>query len=254
MLAAAIFDLDGLLLDSEPLWREAEIAIFAEVGVELDDEMCRQTMGLRLDEVVDHWHERFPWEEPSPAELAERVVDRVAGLVVERGQLRPGARQVLDVVRERGLLVALASSSCYRLIHTVLDRFDLGGQFGVVHSAEDEELGKPHPGIYLTTARKLGVAPPRCLALEDSLNGVLAAKAARMRCIAVPETFDGHDERLVVADLVVPSLLDVDDEVLAGMDSAERGWGPRLGEEPGVVGVPAGTSGSGGVMRPRRGR
>ena len=104
------------------------------------------------------------------------------------------------------LKVALASSSAYRVIRAVVERLGLADAFDLIYSAEEEEYGKPHPGVYLTTAHRLGVAPTRCLAVEDSLNGVLAAKAARMKCVAIPEAEARHDPRFAIADTVLDSL------------------------------------------------
>jgi sugar-phosphatase len=202
-ITAVIFDMDGVLVDSEPLWQEAEIEVFAGVGVELTAERCQETMGLRIDEAVDHWWVRHPWPGPSPIEVAEAIVARVTELIAERAEPLPGVHEAIAAARRVGP-IALASSSPRRLIDAVLARFDL--DFDVVHSAEDEAFGKPHPAIYLTTADRLGVAPTRCLAVEDSVNGVVAAKAARMACVAIPEPSLRGDRRFGVADAVLDSL------------------------------------------------
>jgi HAD superfamily hydrolase (TIGR01509 family) len=214
VIQGVIFDLDGLLIDSEPLWRVAEIELFAAVGVALDDDLCRTTMGLRVDEVVAHWHGLQPWESPAPSVLEAAIIDRVAQLLGTEGKALPGAADLVGRCRRRGLALGLASSSHRRLIDVALDRLGLTGAFDAVHSAEHEPFGKPHPGIYLTTAAALGVVPTACLAIEDSLNGVLAAKAARMRCLAVPDAWPDHDPRLILADHVVGSLTAVDDSLL----------------------------------------
>ena len=202
-VAAVIFDMDGVLVDSEPLWQVAEIEVFAAVGVALTIERCQETIGLRIDEAVDHWWIRHPWSGPLPAEVADGIVARVTELIAERAEPLPGVRDAIAAARRVGP-IALASSSPRRLIDAVLARFDL--HFDVVHSAEDEAFGKPHPAIYLTTADRLGVAPTRCLAVEDSVNGVVAAKAARMACVAIPELAQRDDPRFGVADAVLDSL------------------------------------------------
>ncbi|MGH2753728.1 MAG: hexitol phosphatase HxpB [Actinomycetota bacterium] len=212
---AVIFDMDGVLIDSEPLWQRAEIEIFGELGVHLTPALCRQTMGLRIDEVVDHWYSYRPWGTTSRAEVVERVVERVETLIREEGGLLPGVTDALSFFRRRATHIALASSSYYRLIEAVLEGFDLADRFDLVHSAEDEPLGKPHPGIYLTVAAKLKVEAARCLAIEDSPNGVVAAKAARMRCIAIPEPGVEDDPRVATADALVASLSDISDELLS---------------------------------------
>jgi len=214
---AVLFDMDGLLIDSEPLWQDAEIEVFGEVGLELTRDLCRQTMGLRIDEVVHAWYERHPWHGPTLDEVRDRIVDRLMQLVRSRGVPMPGAIDTVARVRDRGVPCGIASSSSVRIIDGVLERLGLTGSFDVVHSAENERYGKPHPGVFLTTASLLGVQPDRCLVLEDSINGLVAAKAARMRCLMVPDVSLRGDERLALADAVFETLEDVDDTVLDRM-------------------------------------
>ncbi|MFH1568571.1 MAG: hexitol phosphatase HxpB [Gemmatimonadota bacterium] len=219
MLQAAIFDMDGLLIDSEPLWRRAEQRIFAPLGVALTDAMCMQTMGLRVDEVVRHWHRLHPWAEPSREEVAHRIVDAVVELVEREGAPLDGVGPTLDLCARRGLRLALASSSSRRLIDAVIGRLGLAGRFEVIHSAESEPYGKPHPGVFLTAARCLGVDPTACLVLEDSFAGVIAGLAARMKVVAVPAPADFAQARFDVAHAKLRSLRDLDEarlERLAG--------------------------------------
>ena len=160
-----------------------------------------------VDEVTRYWFERYPWAGPTPDAVAVAVVDRVMELVVGRGHLQPGrATGPSTLCRGHGLPLAVASSSQYRLITLVLDHFGLSGEFAVVHSAEDEPYGKPHPGVFLTAAGRLGVAPDRCLVWEDAPAGVLAAKAARMACVAVPEPAERDQPAFAIADAVLDSL------------------------------------------------
>lgn len=215
MPAAVIFDMDGLLVDSEPLWVRAEIEVFGEVGVRLAEEDCAKTKGLRTDDVVAYWHTRRPWKDVPPNVLEARLVDRVAALVRAEARALPGVAHALDVARAVAGRVALASSSPRAIIRAVLETLELERCFDVVQSAETEPLGKPHPGIFLRTAEHLGVAPTACLVLEDSLTGVIAAKAARMACIAVPFDHPAHDLRFVLADAVVGSLAEIDAEIVA---------------------------------------
>ncbi|MGI8707553.1 MAG: hexitol phosphatase HxpB [Actinomycetota bacterium] len=213
-LRAVVFDMDGLIIDSEPLWREAEKEIFGSIGVILTDEMCVSTMGLRIDEVVAHWHRLFPWEGPTKEEVATRVVDRVISLVREKGAALPGARTALANCRSVGLRTALASSSARRIITAALNRLGVSDGFEVILSAQDEPAGKPDPAIYLSAAAALGVTPDQCLALEDSLNGVLAAKAAGMICIAIPSGPLAYPADAPRADLTLTSLEEISTQLL----------------------------------------
>jgi sugar-phosphatase len=209
--SASIFDMDGLLIDSEILWHEAEIEILGGLGVPLEPDGCRSTKGMFVDEVTRYWHDQYPWVGPTPAEVAVAIVDRVIALLLAKGELKPGAEQAIDLCARRGLPLAVASSSQYRLIETALEHFDLRRHFALIHSAEVEEYGKPHPAVFLTAAVKLGVAPRGCLVWEDAPAGVLAAKAASMACIAVPERGEEHHPAFGLADLVLASLLEMDE-------------------------------------------
>jgi mannitol-1-/sugar-/sorbitol-6-/2-deoxyglucose-6-phosphatase len=218
VLQVAIFDMDGLLIDSEPLWRRAERAVFAELGVELTEAMCERTTGLRIDEVVRHWHGQFgPWAGATADDVARRVIERVIALIRDGGEPKPGAREAVAAAREAGLRLALASSSARPIIDAALARLGLEATFEAVHSASVEALGKPHPAVYLSTAARLGAAPSECVALEDSLPGVIAAKAARMTCIAVPDVAPDRLAPFAVADVVLRSLLDVTPALLRGL-------------------------------------
>jgi sugar-phosphatase len=214
MLRAVIFDMDGLLIDSEPLWVRAEIECFGKVGLDLSQANCEKNKGLRIDDVVDHWYARSPWTGPSPREVEARIVARIAELIRSEGQALAGMREALVIAREAGRALALASSSPSPVIDAVLDRLGIRSVFNAIVSAEKEAYGKPHPGIFLSTANRLGVAPTECLVLEDSLPGLIAAKAARMACIAVPFDWPAHDARFALADAVVPSLAHVTREVI----------------------------------------
>jgi HAD superfamily hydrolase (TIGR01509 family) len=215
VLSAVIFDMDGLLVDSEPLWVRAEIEIFGEVGVSLAEEDCAKTKGLRTDDVVAYWHARRPWKGRSLAEVETRLIQRVASLVRVEGRALPGVANALATAREGGRRIALASSSPLVIIEATLERLGLARTFDVVQSAEAEPFGKPHPGIFLRTAERLDTPPVECLVLEDSLMGVIAAKAARMACIAIPFDHPHHEPRFVLADAILGSLDDVTTELVA---------------------------------------
>lgn len=213
MFRAVIFDMDGVLIDSEPFWQESEMEVFGRAGLALTREMCLQTMGLRVDEVVEYWRRGHAFDDAPAGTLEDGIVGGVVERILVKGEAKAGAAHALGFFRGKGLRVALASSSAYRLIAAVTERLGLSGEFEVVYSAEEEEYGKPHPGVYLATARRLGVAPAECVAIEDSFNGVLAAKAARMKCVAVPEPAQRRDPRFLIADAVLDSLEDLNEGV-----------------------------------------
>ena len=224
---AALFDMDGLLVDSEPLWRRAEIEVFARHGLVLTEEQCRQTQGKVIGEVTRMWFERHPWPGPGPDEVAGEVLDAVEALLDMAAVAKPGASAALDDCRSRGLRLGLASSSPRRLIDAALGRLELTGRFDVVHSAEHEPAGKPDPAVFVTTARLLGVAASRCVVFEDAPAGVEAAKAAGMTCVAVPELPLADPSPFRIADVVLESLEDVDDALWARLRTSaiSRGTG-----------------------------
>lgn len=213
MIKAVIFDMDGVLIDSEPLWQEAEIEVFKGVNVPLTREKCQETTGLRIDEVVNYWHRRYPWETPSQEIIAEKILQHLGELIRLQGEGKNGVKYVFQFLKEQNIKLALASSSARFLIDAVLEKLQLRSLFSVICSATEEEYGKPHPAVYLTTAKKLQILPQHCLVIEDSLNGVIAAKAAQMKCIAIPEKFPDYKPQFALADLILPSLFDFDTDI-----------------------------------------
>jgi len=208
MIRAVIFDMDGLLIDSEPFWKEAEMQVFPSLGIPLNDGMWKETIGIRIDEVIDHYYHKFPWDlQRFPKlEVKNRIEDHLIRLIFREGAAMNGVGGTLEFFRRKAIPLALASSSDMRIINAVLKKLQLAHYFQVIYSAETEKYGKPHPAVYLATAEKLGIPPPRCLAFEDSINGLISAKAARMKCVAVPNAALRGDKRLGIADLVLDSL------------------------------------------------
>jgi sugar-phosphatase len=216
-MEAAIFDMDGVLIDSEPLWRRAERAAFSRVGLELSDEDCKQTMGLRSDEVVALWYRRHPWSGASPEEVLRDMESRVAALVSSEGRALPGVERAIDELRSSGIRLALASSSAPGLIRVVLSTLGFEEAFEVVCSAIDEERGKPDPAVYLSAIRRLGVSPAACVAFEDSVAGVASARSAGLRVVAVPAADQFDDPGFDTAELKLASLEEFSLEMLSKM-------------------------------------
>jgi mannitol-1-/sugar-/sorbitol-6-/2-deoxyglucose-6-phosphatase len=208
MIKAVIFDLDGLLIDSEPLWWEAEIEVAKTVGIQLNKTSVLETTGLKVDKIVEHWFHKKPWTTPSRKEIEDALVGNLIARVKKEGKEMPGARKVLDIIKKKGVKIALASSSLMSIIDAATEKLGIREFFDEIYSAEFEEHGKPHPGVYLTAAKMLDVAPEQCLAFEDSFNGLLAAKSARIKCVCIPEEMHLENPKLAIADLVLPSLLD----------------------------------------------
>lgn len=214
MIEAIIFDMDGLLIDSEPLWQEAEIQVLNKVGVPLTVEMTKQTMGFRTDEVINYWHRKYPWDTPSQQDVSAELDKTVIELIKTKGEAKEGVKEAIVVCESLHLPMAIASSSPSLLIRAVVEKLGIQDKIRAFYSAHDEEYGKPHPAVYIRTAKELGVHPEHCLAFEDSANGVLSAKAAKMKCIAIPEEHMREDKRFGIADIILHSLLDFSPHML----------------------------------------
>lgn len=209
-ILAAIFDMDGLLVDSEPLWDQAELDVIASLGVDISRRHeLPDTLGLRIDMVVDLWFVQQPWNGPSRQEVTERIITRAIALVEETKPLLPGVREAVALCKSQGIKVGLASASPLHMLEKVLTMFDLRDDFDALASAEKLPYSKPHPQVYLDCAAKLGIDPLNCVALEDSVNGMIASKAARMRSIVVPAHENQDDPRFVLADVKLTSLTEL---------------------------------------------
>ncbi|MEM6159508.1 hexitol phosphatase HxpB [Erwinia sp. P6884] len=204
---AAIFDMDGLLIDSEPLWDRAEMDIFSTLEVDLSRRgELPDTLGLRIDQVVRMWYETLPWNGPSQQEVTQRIITRALNLVQETRPLLPGVESALKLCKAEGLKIGLASASPLHMLEHVLEMFNLRDYFDAVVSAESLPYSKPHPQVYLDAAAQLGVDPLNCVALEDSVNGMIATKAARMRSVVIPAPDFADDARWALADVQLSSL------------------------------------------------
>ncbi|MES2798478.1 MAG: hexitol phosphatase HxpB [Bacteroidota bacterium] len=203
---AVIFDMDGVLIDSEPLWKIAMEEVFHALGSKLTKQDFQKTVGLRLDEVILFWHQEEQWGDLSPKDIETKIVQKMVALIQQNAQPLPGVIETLIFLQNKGLKIGLATSSYEILIDTILDELNIRSYFNFTHSAELELFGKPHPAVYLTVAEKLNVSPLKCLVIEDSLNGIIAAKAARMKVICIPEKTHHPDPKLIVADWMFESM------------------------------------------------
>ena len=211
---AVILDMDGVLIDTEPAWRAAESDVFAGLGVPLSESDLLDSTGQPIEELIPVWRRRSLGASPlTDAEVAGRITDQVIAHVEAEGRPMPGVTAAIALFRRYGLRLAIASSSPLRLIDAVCGRLGLAG-IEVRCSAVEEVRGKPAPDVYLTAARRLGVAAVSCLAVEDSPHGIASAKAAGMRCVALPDPLLAADPRYREADLVLESLTGLDEAAL----------------------------------------
>lgn len=209
MNKAVIYDMDGVIINSEPLWREALIHCFNKVGFDFTQEKCRTTQGMRLIEVVEYWYSDQPWRGKSIEDVEADILSKVTELIMEKGIAMEGVNESIALFKNKGYKVALASSSATSLINAVLNKLNLSSAFEIINSAENLAYGKPHPEIFIKTADQLGVKPNDCWVIEDSFHGVLAGKAALMKVIAIPDDEAKNDKRFAIADYRLNSLTEI---------------------------------------------
>lgn len=207
-----IFDMDGLLIDSEPFWRSAEIKVFTSLGIPFTEDMCRETVGMRIDEVVIHWNNQLDLSMPIH-ETANDIVDELINLVRKDGVALSGVYSTLETLKSNDRKIALASSSQMRIIKEVVKKLQLENYFDMLHSAEFEKYGKPAPDVFLTAAKLLNNRPENCVVYEDSRNGMIAGLAANMKTIIIPEFPEPHLDWHNEADLKWYSLNEFDLEI-----------------------------------------
>jgi HAD superfamily hydrolase (TIGR01509 family) len=216
VIKAVIFDMDGLLVDSEPFWQQAHIAVVGQEGHVLTENDVRQMAGRGTSSVVRLWQERFGWPDAKNSAITAAIVAKVTDLARNDAEAKPGVYQLISLLHEHTIPMAVASSSAQSLIDVIIAKLHILHDMQVVHSAESELRSKPYPDVFLTTAQLLNVSPADCLVFEDSANGVKAAVAAGMNCIAVPE--NPYDKALFTqADLIVHSLEDIHWELLTSL-------------------------------------
>jgi HAD superfamily hydrolase (TIGR01509 family) len=197
---AVIFDMDGVLIDSEPIWKIAMEQAFHSVGCMLTREDFQKTVGLRIDEVVSYWYKVAPWENETEHEVEQMIIQKMVEFLSVAVKPLVGVEETLQYLKEKGIKIGLATSSYRILVDTVLYACEITEYFDVIHTAEEEEYGKPHPAVYMTAADRLGVNFSKCLVIEDSINGVISGKAARMQVVCIPEKTHTPNPKLILAD------------------------------------------------------
>lgn len=209
-----IFDMDGLLIDSEPLWEEAGKETLEQFGVSLTDEQYHFSTGLRTKEWVDWWFTWFHIDKKHALAAELMIVQKAIEKIGDRGTAMPGVAQAFSLFKERGFKIGLATSSPLALVKVVAEKLKINDYLQAIASAEELKHGKPHPQVYLDCAQALEVSPLECVGFEDSFNGMIAVKAARMKCIVIPAQHQQHQARWDAADRKLPSLLHLNEQVL----------------------------------------
>lgn len=202
---AFVFDMDGVIIDSEPLWRRAMVKVFNSDGLPVSEIDCAQTTGMRIDEVIKIWNKKHPFTD-NELKVEQNIEEELCGLIRTEGKAMPGFMRIITEMHSTGKKIGLATSSSRKLIDCVLDTLQVRGYFHHTQSAEGLLYGKPHPEVFLLSAHALDVAPARCIVIEDSVNGIISAKAAGMKVIGVPEAHNHGNPKFSIADIIMHSL------------------------------------------------
>ena len=215
--SAVIFDMDGLLINSEPYWEQAGEETLAQYGVTLSQDQYHSTTGLRTREWVDWWFSWFDIDKKYAAEAEKIIVTKAIEKIRLYGKALPGADYIFDFFREKNFKIGIATSSPVELVNVVAEKLNIRNYLQSVSSAEELNFGKPHPQVYLNCANELNTSPLHCICFEDSFNGMIAAKAARMKCVVVPAPHQHDETRWDAADIKLQSLLQFNQQALEGL-------------------------------------
>ena len=202
---AVIFDMDGLLVDTEPLWEQAQMTVIGKLGINVTVELCQPLKGVKVDEAILYWYKMKPWAGKTIEQVKDELISEV-GRLMQNAKVLPGVYETINYYHNNGVKLAIASSSYMRLIQIVVDKMNIADKIDIIHSSEYEKQGKPAPNVFLTTAKQLGAKPEKCLVFEDSVNGVNAAINAGMRVVAVPHPDNFDNKKFELADNKVNTL------------------------------------------------
>ena len=216
MLNTVIFDMDGLLIDSEPFWQEAGKETMAQFGVTLTHEQYHTSTGLRTEEWIEHWFRHFNIKEDR-ADAVTTIITKAIEKIYQSAEPMPGVNYIFEYFAKRKFKIGLATSSPKSLVDVVTEKLNIGSYLQAISSAEHLPYGKPHPQVFLNCAEHLGSSPLECVCFEDSFFGMIAAKAARMKCVVVPAPDQQKESRWSAADLRLSSLNNFNDLLLESL-------------------------------------
>ncbi|MBJ7537921.1 hexitol phosphatase HxpB [Marinomonas transparens] len=209
-MQAVIFDMDGLLIDSEPFWKQAERQVFSSLGVKVTPALAELTAAMTTRQVTEFWYEQQPWQNTSLADVEQQVIEQVKYLVETQGDAMAGVHDLLAHLQQSGIKIGLATNSPKTIIPSVFKRLEIGHYFQAYTSADEVAQGKPAPDVYKLTLEKLNANAQQCIAFEDSIGGIKAALAAGMQVIAVPHPDEFDHTKFDLASHKLKSLADFD--------------------------------------------
>lgn len=216
-LNAVIFDMDGLLIDSEPSWQQAGIETMNQFDVALTPEQYHVSTGLRTKEWIDYWFTHFKIDKKHAAQTEKTLVRKAIEKIIAQSTPFAGVERIFDFFKQKKIRIGLATSSPLDLVEPVVEKLGIGSFLDAISSAGALPYSKPHPQVYLNCAEMLGVGPLQCLCFEDSFNGLIAAKAARMKCVIIPTPEQYDLPKWGAADLKIHSLNEFGETALAAL-------------------------------------
>jgi sugar-phosphatase len=205
-LNTVIFDMNGLLIDSEPLWQDAADEVFEQYNIHISETQYHTTTGLRTHEFVSTWFQLFKIPESEVAIAEKNILNSVAKKIADKGKPMPGVPYIFNFFQSGSFKIGLASSSPMFIIEQVIVQLNIKNVIQATASAEHLQYGKPDPEVYLNCASALNAHPTECICLEDSFNGMIAAKAARMKCVVISMYHQQKEERWAADELKKSSL------------------------------------------------
>lgn len=214
-ITTVLFDMDGVLIDSEGFWQQAEEEVFTSMGATWDEAIAIQTQGKTTRAVTELWYNLYPWEGKSIEEVEQMVIDRVEELISAKGEIKEGVIQTLEFLKEKNVKIGLATNSPESLINAVLKRLSIGKYFQTIVSVEHVKEGKPAPDVYLRAAENLGSKPDECIVIEDSFTGATAGKNAKMTVIAIPDAAQYNQDRFDIADFKLKSMIFLNEKIVS---------------------------------------
>ncbi|SMB87090.1 sugar-phosphatase [Pasteurella testudinis DSM 23072] len=213
-ISAVIFDMDGILIDSEPLWQQAGVDYFNQIGLPVSMADMQPMTGVPSDEVVRRFYRQYGAAALSVETATEQYHHTATELILQRKPLFDGVKPLLARLAQRNIKMAVASASPHALLQQITEKCGIRHYFSALVSAADMPYSKPNPAVYLCAAQQLGVEPHFALGIEDSVTGMTAVKAAAMRCIVIPSVAEKDDPRWALADYKLDSLDHIDDHFL----------------------------------------
>jgi mannitol-1-/sugar-/sorbitol-6-/2-deoxyglucose-6-phosphatase len=222
-LNTVIFDMDGLLIDSEPYWQIAGMETLEKFNVALAPEQYHHTTGLRTPEWLDYWFGYFGIPKENIEEATLALHRNVFEKIKTQANALPGIDHIFHFFNQKGFRIGLATSSPLSLVDIVTEKLNIGHYLDATASADFLPFGKPHPQVYMDCAAALGAHPLECICFEDSFNGLIAAKAARMRCVVIPVADQQSLPKWGAADLQLSSLAEFEDTHLKRLFPAPAG-------------------------------